>query len=108
MATLDEFLFMTDAVLPYLEHPPNLPRSAAHSYLLASLEFAYTAVELVEAQLERNLRAAQDGLVSAMSEAEILDMERKLVEEQRKMDEMKADCRYRTQKIMETKHKKGK
>ncbi|KAG6908530.1 hypothetical protein DXG01_004301 [Tephrocybe rancida] len=105
MASLDEFLYMIDAIIPYLEHPPSLSHAERHSYLSASLEFAYTAVELVEAQLERSLRAAQDGLSAALTEHEILEMERRLVAEQRKMDDMKADCRVRTQQIMESKHK---
>ncbi|KAG6881044.1 hypothetical protein C0993_003120, partial [Termitomyces sp. T159_Od127] len=78
-----------------------------HSYLVASLEFAYTAVELVEAQLERSLRAAQDGLAAALTEGEILEMERLLVAEQKKMDDMKANCRMRTQRIVESKHRKS-
>ncbi|KAG6869824.1 hypothetical protein C0992_001881, partial [Termitomyces sp. T32_za158] len=104
MASLEEFLYMTDAILPYLERPPPLSHTEQHSYLVASLEFAYTAVELVEAQLERSLRAAQNGLAAALTEGEILEMEKLLVAEQKKMDDMKANCRIRTQRIVESKH----
>ncbi|KAH0580720.1 hypothetical protein H2248_002207 [Termitomyces sp. 'cryptogamus'] len=106
MASLDEFLYMSDAILPFLERPPPLNPTDQHSYLVASLEFAYAAVELVEAQLERSLRAAQDGLAAALTEGEILEMERLLIAEQQKMDDMKASCRLRTQRIMESKHRK--
>ncbi|KAG6828046.1 hypothetical protein H0H92_009546 [Tricholoma furcatifolium] len=104
MASLKELFQMTDAILPYLEHPPTLDRAEQHSYLVASLEFAYTAVELVEAQLERSLRAAQDDLEGAETEKDILEMESRLVAEQRKMDGMKASCRLRTKQVLEKKH----
>ncbi|KAG6838513.1 hypothetical protein C0991_011059, partial [Blastosporella zonata] len=105
MASLEELIYMTDAILPYLQHPPSLTYAEQHSYLVASLEFAYAAVELVEAQLERSLREAQDGLDAAATEDEIMDMERRLVAEQRKMDEMKTSCRVRTRCIIEKKHR---
>ncbi|GLB42615.1 hypothetical protein LshimejAT787_1200640 [Lyophyllum shimeji] len=105
MATLQAFQAMSDALLPYLAIPPILPPSEQRAYLVASLEFAYTAVELVEEQLETNLRAAQAGLESAATAEEVLAMERRLVEEQRKMDEMKAQLRVETARAIRAKHR---
>ncbi|KAG6815719.1 hypothetical protein H0H87_012017 [Tephrocybe sp. NHM501043] len=108
MACVEEFQYMADTILPFLERPPSTLKDhrEQHAYLAASLEFAYTAVELVEAQLERNLRAAQDGLDAAATEEEILEMERNLLIEQSKMDHMKTNCRMRSQRIIEAKHAK--
>ncbi|KAF8063247.1 hypothetical protein FPV67DRAFT_1672277 [Lyophyllum atratum] len=46
------------------------------SDVLLLLKFAYTAVELVEAQLERSLCAAQAKLEDAITEEEALEMEK--------------------------------
>ncbi|KAF8063198.1 hypothetical protein FPV67DRAFT_1451700 [Lyophyllum atratum] len=104
MATLQALQAMSDALLPYLSTPPALPVPEQHAYLVASLEFAYAAVELVEAQLERSLRAAQAGLEAAITEEEALEMERRLVEEQQKMDDMKARLRFDTKRVIKSKH----
>ncbi|KAF5376462.1 hypothetical protein D9615_008602 [Tricholomella constricta] len=101
MTSVEAFKAMSDALLPYLTNPPVLPHAEQHAYLAASLEFAYTAVELVEAQLERSLRAVQDGLAAASTEHEILLMERRLVEEQQKVDHMKAKRRVETKRAIE-------
>ncbi|KAG5650051.1 hypothetical protein H0H81_000949 [Sphagnurus paluster] len=83
MTSVKAFQALADAIIPYLSNPPILPSIEQQNYLAASLDFAYTAVELVEAQLERRIRAAQEGL----KEISQIDRQLILLGEQEKADE---------------------